>query len=87
MTSYIKTSIEKDQMNKKIFNVTLVLRSNGTVQVYSDYEFTGTIDFSKEKVVSKDSDGKTTEEPLGLYCVDIEADTEYFYFRCLNLKT
>lgn len=54
-----------------MFTVTLVLRSNGKVEVYSDYELT---------------QESTCTDP-NLICVDIVTDTEHFYLKYLRLDS
>ena len=49
MQSYIKAPHDEDgDYDKKYFNVCLILRSNGNVQVFSDFEYTHTIDAMDE---------------------------------------
>ena len=67
--SYIKMDGGVDEKDKKLFTVTLVLRTNGQIEVYSDYELT---EYSK------------CQNP-NLFCVDVVTDTEYFYLRYLRL--
>ena len=47
----------------------MVLRSNGQVEVYSDYELTE----------------QSRCEKNDLFCVDIVSDTEHFYLKYLKL--
>ena len=49
----------------------MVLRANGQIEVYSDYELT--------------EQGKN-QKP-NLFCVDIVADTEHFFLKYLKLDT
>ena len=48
----------------------MVLRSNGQVEVYSDYELTE----------------QSKCEKSNLFCVDIVSDMEHFYLRYLKLE-
>ena len=53
--SYIKTDSDDliDESSRKYFNVCLILRSNGNVQVFSDFEYTHTIDAMDENQVDQ----------------------------------
>ena len=54
---------------KESYPVTLILRQNGRVEVYSDFTFTNAFDMS----------------PQNLFCVDIDHDNDFFYMKYLNL--
>ena len=69
--SEVKIGANSDDSDKKMFTVTMVLRANGEIEVYSDYELT--------------EQGKP-QKP-NLFCVDIVADTEHFYMKYLKLDT
>ena len=69
--SEVKIGASSDGSDKNMFTVTMVLRANGEIEVYSDYELT--------------EQGKPRKP--NLFCVDIVADTEHIYLKYLKLDT
>ncbi len=56
-----------------MFTVTVALRANGVVEIYSDFEYVSTV-YLGQKYRPR-------------FIVDIESDRQNFYLKCLELKT